>query len=740
MAENLIYTTISPNKIKLKPGANTTQFEVDVRNDSDNYASFQLTIEADYDKGKQQQNWYRISPEIATFNPPGDQTKFQVELIDSPVPGFVGLMQLRVSVSSVELPDKDTLLLPVEIEQGTVKLPLELTLPVNQFQKSPGSIMDIPVIVRNLGQIPTNARLTFVGIDPEWIIDGCDRNFKLEGGQDKTLNFTCELPNKLETIAKVYSFKIEAEHSQGPSSQIEGQIEVLTMGYLDFGCQPKELSIPSRFSFAFWRNDPVTYILRAENASNMPQELVIDITKQGKEDDGGIFEVVEIETKEDDENIKGIIDNIVLEPKEIEPIALRAYAKRPFVGRTKKLIREVNAVWSGSDRIDTRNENQTIILNIKPIFATSFLVQSGIFILLLLYFFIFLNPSSHRHDNAVNSIEFNGVADNMISSSNDQTIIRWNTDGFAINPTPPKLGVIDQIGKAVRVARYKPVDNNVIAAGLENGEIQLWDLLSSGKKPLASFNQKEADDRVFDLTFSTDSRYLLSGHGSGNVLLWDITRELRGISNPNKTPVASNKFNFSINSMKLIGNEQNSLGVVGRYNQFMIWNNFVNNSNIRSVNYGIEGSQDNYIESLDVAPLKPYLAATGDNQGNITIWDLTDCTTLAQGDCGKMIDRWDDGHQKKAVRSVALSANGCYLATGGDDGTTRLWYLTDQGNKAVVSQQGEIIQRSKKDKKIITVDIITGENLIEVASGGEDYEVRYTEKERNYNLGCDNLP
>jgi WD40 repeat protein len=733
VAENLIHSSIYPKKLVFKPGKESVYFEVSVRNDSNDYASFQVVVEADYDRAKQQSDWYRISPEVSTFNPPGDLTKFKVELTNSPVPGFVGLMQLRVIVSSVELPDKDVLLLPVNIEQGSLQVPLDLTLPVKEFHKSPGSVIEIPVKIRNLGQIPTNVHLEFLGVEKEWLRDGSDRNFKLEAGEETSKIFTCQLPDSIDTEAQNYPFVIQADHSNGLSSSKNGNIEVLSIGYVDFGCDPKELTIPERFSFAFWRSDPVTYILKAENASNMVQELFIEIEKQSEREDNGVFEVVELQQEEETENVVGVIESIELRPKELERIALRANAKRPWIGKAKRLVREVNAVWSGRDRIDTRNENQTIILNVKPIFPKWLLIQGGILFFLLLYFLIFLNPSNHRHKDAVNSVQFNGVGKNVISGSTDQTIINWDSKGFLFNARRPKIETIEGMGKMVRVVRYKPVDNNVIGVGLENGEIQLWDLLSPSKSPLASF-QNDPDDRVFDLVFTKDSRFLFSGHGSGKVLLWDITNDLRGLNDPNKKPQGTQQFDFTVFGLELIGNDQTGLAIAGRYNQFIVWN--LANGKVLPVDYGLQGGQDDYIETLDVSELNPYLGVTGDTQGYITLWDLSSCSRLDEGMCGKVIERWQDGHNQQPVRSVALDPKGCYLVSGGDDGNTKLWYLTDKGNKNPSEKQGEIIHKSNQQKKFNTVDVITVKDNIYIVSGGEDRQVRFSQRKRK--SGCDN--
>jgi WD40 repeat protein len=357
----------------------------------------------------------------------------------------------------------------------------------------------------------------------------------------------------------------------------------------------------------------------------------------------------------------------------------------------------------------------------------------GILFFLLLYFLIFLNPSNHRHKDAVNSVQFNGVGKNVISGSTDQTIINWDSKGFLFNARRPKIETIEGMGKMVRVVRYKPVDNNLIGVGLENGEIQLWDLLSPSKSPLASF-QNDPDDRVFDLVFTKDSRFLFSGHGSGKVLLWDITNDLRGLNDPNKKPQGTQQFDFTVFGLELIGNDQTGLAIAGRYNQFIVWN--LANGKVLPVDYGLQGGQDDYIETLDVSELNPYLAVTGDTQGYITLWDLSSCSRLDEGMCGKVIERWQDGHNQQPVRSLALDPKGCYLVSGGDDGTTKLWYLTDKGNKNPSEKQGEIIHKSNQQKKFNTVDVITVKDNIYIVSGGEDRQVRFSQRKRK--SGCDN--
>ncbi len=93
--------------------------------------------------------------------------------------------------------------------------------------------------------------------------------------------------------------------------------------------------------------------------------------------------------------------------------------------------------------------------------------------------------------------------------------------------------------------------------------------------------------------------------------------------------------------------------------------------------------------SLDAAEFQSNLLVSADNQGRITLWDLKKCSPSEE--C-QPVEQWD-GHNEKAVRSVALSADGCYLVSGGDDGQVMLWSLTSEGKLAE--------QKGKQTKSIL---------------------------------------
>ena len=722
MAENLISTNVSPKQLKFKPGGSPTSFVVSVVNNSDRFASFQVEVLAAAADSNPSADWYKISPEVSTKNPPGDSTQFNVTILDTPKPGFVGMTTLTVRVFSMELRDESREVLRLTVEQGTGYILLELELPVREFQKAPGEQLEIPVRVYNPSQLSTNVLLKFLGFESSWLMSGLERRLQVPPGQKSETSFSCELPFGAQAPSQIYPFTIEATHTNGPPTQIEGSLKLLPMGFLDFSCHPQKHQIPPKQPWAFWRTDPVTYELQFENASNLLQQVKVAIAEEEQQQC----------------TLEVIPEAAELEPESTTQLSLVAQAKRPWLGRMKKLLLPISAVWSDR-RVDTRNETQNLELVIMPV--VPFWLQVGVLILLLwlAWWYSWLNPANSRHKDAVNSVQFNGVGDDFVSSSKDQTIIEWTVNGFSIfHPlTNPKIGQVGKASQAVRVVRYKPVDNDIVAAGLGNGEIQLWDIVKKQKEPISSFSDNRAD-RVLALEFTQSSRYLFSGHGSGWVFQWDILDNLNRLSansNTNQKPIRQQQFDFAIYGMKLLGQDDKNLVIAGRNNQLRIWN--WEQNKLRSIPYPRRGSQSDYIESLDTAILQPHLLVTADNQGYITLWDVEECLKDGDRPCGTVIDQWSNGHGGKPVRSVALSNDGCYLASAGDDGKMMFWPLTANGTRAEEYLNGEEVGHSFRNQPLNSIDIREVNKYVLIASGSDDTRVRVKQVKQLPQLGCD---
>jgi WD40 repeat protein len=703
MAGNLISAKVSAEVLKFKPGGPPATFEVTVINESEQFASFHLEVIAAGANPNPGFLWYSLSPEVSSKKPPGDSTKFYVAIEDSPVPGFAGMMNLTVRIFSVELRDEEREVLRLFVEEGVGSKLLQLELPVKKFQASLGQLVEVPVRVRNPNQQTANVVLSFLGVKLSWLVNGAEQRFKLDPGGQKEVTFSCQPSSDItQAPCEVYPFTIEATHHKGAFAREQGTLEVLPTGCVKFSCTPQQHTIPPNGG---WlpppQSDPVTYELLFENASNLSSSASAKLLDKDRQKCN-----LEINPSETD-----------LTPGETSKLLLIASKRRPRLGLPQKLLFNVTGVLS-DQRIELQNDTQALELRVRPIIPLW--LQAGIVLALVVLLFLLWQGMFRGHTEAVTSVRFNGVADWVISGSDDQTIRSWNVKGNSLKSAEE----FARMEKAVRVVRYKPVNNDLVAAGLENGEIYLWDVLGNRGKFLDFFvNQK--DDRVLALEFTTNSRYLFSGHGSGAVLQWNIQQDLSANSPQRDKLVNTQRLDFAVYALAMVGDGDKNLAIAGRFNKLMLWNFTSNNSRPRSIPYRESGGQDDYIQSLTVAANKPYLMATADNQGYITLWDMRQC--LVENVQCNVLDEWDTGHGRKPVRSVSLSKDGCYLASAGDDKREMLWPLTLEGDREPKFFNGiEIGQFPPKifSTTINDVDLILREKDILVVSGSDDHQVR----------------
>ncbi|MBE9208006.1 hypothetical protein IQ244_16035 [Nostoc sp. LEGE 06077] len=722
MAINLVNTKISTQVLNFQPGGLPASFDVTVVNESNQFASFEIEIIAAGSGESLGSNWYKITPSVSAKNPPGDSTKFNVTIINTPVAGFIGKMNLIVRIFSLELRSEDRQILRLIVEAGAGTVPMQVELITEKFPTLPRELIEIKVRVFNPSQLPASVSLKPVGLKPQWFINGDEKLLQVAPGTKIETSFLCQLPIAEELPSQAYPFTIEANYPNGiPSRSQEGIVNVNPVGSINFKCFPDKRQMPE---FRPWLPQPgtnsTTYQLECRNLSNLSQQISIEI-KEGEERQPKCFWEVKPEFLE-------------LQPGETQNLQLVVKKRRHWFGLIQKLSFKVNATVS-DHRINANDENQFIRLIIYPILHIWLQIVLGTLLLILLWFLSWLNPDSpfFGHSDAVTFVQFNGVGDRAVSASLDQSIIRWNIAGF-INPLiNQQEEKIKGINKSVRIVRYKPIDNDVVAAGLENAEIQLRDVLgSSGNKVIFSIENK--DDRVFGLEFSQDSRFLFSGHGSGAILQWNVNSALLGDSKSLKEPINTKNgknVNFAISTLTLAGKDKQNLVIAGRYNNLAIWN--YSQDQLWKVPYNPPGSQNDYIESVDSAEYNPDLLATADTMGQITLWNMKQCLDNRKVQC-QIIDQWRDGHESKAVRSVALSRYGCYLVSGGDDNQVMLWPLSKEGKREPDFINGIKIQNNNwmgwitfwKRRVINSVDIKVVRNKILVISGNNDSTVGFS--------------
>ncbi len=753
MAKNRIHSTISTKEV-IYLGVTPTKFTVTVTNKSNIFASFQLKLEVrdpNTHYGINSDDWYKISPIVSSKNPPGDSTNFDVEITKIPIKTRLPIGEkigCLAIVSSIDLlPDEDRI--PFEIKIGEVaSIPLQVSIIRQNFYRrlypAPEKPWEIGIEIYNPRSKPANVLVKLLGLESNWLVNKItEQSLEVPDGKQEQVIFYCQPDKNAECNTYPFTIQVSDSNSNAILKELEGKLEILPTGALDCSRSENESDrdkldkyktfrdflhnlekkiLQTLYGILLWRkHNDETYKFKLENKSNLPQKVWIEIVQ---EESDKFQEVVKEVEKPKETN---------LAPGNEVQQSLKIKAEKAplfWLFGEKILDLKIKASWS-DPRVNTRNETHIVKFPVKSLLPIWGLLLLLSILLGILWWLSCLNPFSPfcGHKTPVNSVQFNGLGDRLVSGSQDPRIIEWDTGKFFKLLEHQEIWELPKDEQeTVLVIRYRPVNNNIVAAGLENGTIKLWDLTQKAENPIACFLYEEGD-RVLALEFSQDSRYLFSGHGSGRVIQWEINYNRNNESDSKcvSKPVSQKEtpFDFAVYALKFVGEDRDrklaiaggddddgffssKLAVAGRYNQLLVWD-WLKDEKIIEFAYHSGGNKD-YIQSLDMAEFQPDLLVSADNQGRISLWDLQQCSPSKQ--C-QPVEQWLDGHNEKAVRSVALSADGCYLVSGGDDGLVRLWSLTSEGKLA--EQNGkkikngatkilDIIQKQKVNSVDLKID------------------------------------
>ena len=728
MVVGVIQSQISVTDLTLKPGQSAAKFDVEVVNSSDRQASFHILLAAT--GGEEQQlprRWYHLLPMTSSKVPPGTRSQYTVRITDTPLPGFVGLANVTVRIISPELQSEERHILRLRVEPSIVTASFDVDLPTTTFQDYPGQLVEIPARIHNNHRSPIVVNIACPGIE-NWLTENSPKTLRLLPNRWHNIVITCQIPEDHSSCeSQAYSFQVLVVDNEGDTTTASGMLEVLPLGYFELVAEKTLLQIPpSRQWFPHKNANVVQTQLFVENQSNLKNTLRIAavFSKLPQEDADAPYQI----------NFEPIITE--LELGQIYPINTQIQVERPWFGWVRILWIDLQARLEDT-RLELRNDTETLQVRVAPIIPR-WLQLLGILILLGAIAGIwFLQLYGQHHHQLVSTVQFNGVGSRVVSGSSDQTIRQWQVRRWGLRPSGDRI----RLDKAVRISRYRPVDNNQLMVGLENGEIQIWDLLEQPDQPRQTLvnqtgQQDDLDDRVMALTTTTDAHYLFSGHGSGLVSQWYIGPDSAAHAFNSRQP--SNEVfipELAIYDIALVGSDDQALAIAGRYNKLLLWDWSEEKTQTSAVLpeaspqnspetslVPIEyppGGQNDYITSLATIEQNPFRLATADNQGRIMIWDLNSC--LDQTTPCSIIDQWQLTPET-AVRDIAFSRNGCYLVSASDDGRVMLWPLTGQGRRLTKYLAGQTVKQA--DTRFNSVDIKLVEAQILITSGADDQRVR----------------
>jgi len=703
---------VSKQKLILIPDSNNSKveeicdFDVAVINLSDKFASFEIELSAKGTDVDSDVRWYSVDPEIGSKIQPGDRTKFHVAIIKPPLPTYNTTIELTLKVFSVEFEQ----IFATEVILLTIKQPLEtlqIDLPFKELKVYPGDTLDIPVNIHNFSPKFKEVSLKLEIVDADWFNGEILQQIHVDGGNSQPVKFRLTSPEKTHIFSKIYDFTVKAEdQEQNSCSDIAGRLEILPYGEVKFDCPRRHQKIPSQLIGWLNNAESAKYQLEFTNTSNLAQQIAFNVSELNNQP---------ITWK--------ITDEIQLKPGEEKTCSLVISKPRSW-WRSHKLFLQVTPILSnpntGESSAPIQANPHTEILELKVISLIPMWLQLGLG-LLGLWLLLLLFSNKAEHNAPVYAVRLIGNGATVISGSSDKTIRRWQVERpfwkIANFPTDEWLKYQGEVAEKnqnqqpIRVIRELPANNEKIAAGLDNGEVGLWQI-SPPKKEQVIF--KGNNNRVFALAFSQDSKTLFSGHGSGDVYRWDMS---------NNHPSLTNKFSLGqpVTTLAVIETPgQQLVAIAGRYNKFFLWDsernqtypvyyyykNIAKHPQILSV-----FSQYNYITSLAFAKDKQKLV-TADDQGFISLWDVTTlrgCMTTKNSKCeNALISQWQHGQDRKSVpvRSIDITDDGCYVASAGDDGRVALWEINKPENLRDIARFSDETIRSINIKKISANEIL----------------------------------
>jgi hypothetical protein len=726
LASSIIDASLTKQNIAFRPGGASVSFGVSVINRSNQFASFQLEIKAA--GAGEQSNWYQLSPDVSTAKSPGDRTDFQVEILDSPLPDFVGIVNLMVRVFSPQLSEERRLVLRLTLEPSDELNLLRIGLPTKRFQVYPRNVVDIPVTVKNVESQPSEVRLQCAELESSWLVGSCERYIEIPANGETTATFQCQPPRADRVPSRDYLFVIIAKSRMSSTVEVQGILEVLPIGFMQFEVQPQQQCIPAKRPWLpNWRSRSSTFQLMFKNNSNLLQTLDLEVRGQDAKR-------CQIEVSP---------EKPVLPLGEITSTNLTLSPRRPWIGWPRKLKFELKP-WLSDPRLGSSDPaTQILFLKVFPIVPLWLLV-----VLLLIIAAAVFRPTPITHLAGVNAVRLSGTSGRsplVMSVADDCSIRTWGVTDWGTLTAQGSLskgtlaktctdaqpnsskGLLAISQQAIRSLALIPVKNNQVFAGLENGTVQVWDI-NTGKELYTLKDPKDqTSDRILDLMFTRNSLTLYTSYGSGTIRSWQRPRDVRFDSKPAKVLKVPDRFAYQAWSLALSPDEK-ILVSAGQFKRLVLWD--VANSQPRQLKLSDNAQnrgENDFFWDVSFAPNTPILAAS-DSDGYVTLWDLSQCQKAArkgspkeqlpQQSCEQRA-RWKVS--KTSVRSILFTPDQRWFVSAGDDGQILAWRLTAKVTPDLTQKPKQIATLSSR---ITSLDLIAKEQGVWIASGSDDAQVR----------------
>jgi WD40 repeat protein/transcriptional regulator with XRE-family HTH domain len=293
----------------------------------------------------------------------------------------------------------------------------------------------------------------------------------------------------------------------------------------------------------------------------------------------------------------------------------------------------------------------------------------------------------------IESVAFAPGGAMLALGSADGTVRLWNVASLA---RPVLVGrPLTGPGNIVTSVAFSP-DGDLLAAASQDDKVWLWKIGPHGAAPDGTLTS--ATDWVNAVAFSPDGTELAGGTSDASVLVWNVADHSLITTLPHSQPVTSLAWDGPSRlaagdadgtvslwqvpppvlltgspAYDAVYSPDGKLLAVSSQDSLQLW------SASSHKQLAAEAVPGTFVNAVEFAPRAPILAATyGD--GMFQLWSTAGGNLMP---FGKPVRASATG----MTETVAFSRNGQLVATGGDDGTLRLWSVRDPARPQLLASE-----------------------------------------------------
>ncbi|MFN8459506.1 MAG: WD40 repeat domain-containing protein, partial [Anaerolineae bacterium] len=332
------------------------------------------------------------------------------------------------------------------------------------------------------------------------------------------------------------------------------------------------------------------------------------------------------------------------------------------------------------------------------------------------------------HKDVILGLTFSPDGRRLVSASADHTARLWNVAvmlnpklKFAPSPVeqPPWELTRLEHGGAVRAITYSP-DGRWLATASVDHTVRLWDVsmeVNTGRE-LAHLPQPSL---VKDLLFSPNGRWLATASDDNTVRVWATRVLTQSPQIEIRLPAAINGLTFSPDSLWLATAGDDGTARVWEMATGREISRLSHSAEVTAVAFSPDPdrpwvatasrdgitrlwqietarfSQSEAVLGLNVSRRDPFIAAQSYDQ--VRVWDISNNHMINQES------------QAAGINSTAISPDGRWLATAGDDGTARLWDIAS-GNQVAQLPHPKAVQMVAFDPDSSHLATVSGDDVV----------------------------